>query len=170
MIQGRGGFPAIIRCPANAHSPYWTCRSDIIRLTSVELLSNLIWVAVTLVLWGWWFTHKGRERRRSLLPGIAAQFIALLMLTAILLPVISVSDDLQACHNPAEVERGAGKSDHYLSFHQAPHRVPVTLAAVLCCFRPCYPHALAWHTLQEAQPSQPSAPMRILWSRPPPAV
>ncbi|HTV15567.1 MAG TPA: hypothetical protein VME68_12680 [Acidobacteriaceae bacterium] len=136
----------------------------------MELLSNLTWVLVTFVLWGLWFAHERRKRGRSVLPEIAAQLIALAMLTAILLPVISVTDDLQAGHNPAELERCAGKSDHHASLQQQPHSVPVRPALMPSCARASHLHTLSWLPPERARAGQQSARARALWSRPPPAA
>lgn len=65
----------------------------------MELLLNLAWVALAALMFGMWLrfgVRNGPDRR--------VQFVALAVLTAILFPVISVTDDLQAAQNPAEVD------------------------------------------------------------------
>jgi hypothetical protein len=65
----------------------------------MELALNLAWVLLSVVLVRLWMSHaprKGVSRR--------TQFLALAMLLLILFPVISVTDDLLAAQNPAEIE------------------------------------------------------------------
>src|ERR1700683_729813 len=88
---------------------------------SMELVCNLAWLTVTIFLWAAWLARGPRATRGSLLPTFGAQFIALAALTAVLLPVISITDDLQASNNPAEVERCAAKRNQFLCSHPATH-------------------------------------------------
>ena len=89
-------------------------------------------MAVTIAFWGFWCAQgrhlKRRSKRQLLLPAIAVQLISLCALTAILLPVISITDDLQASNNPAEVERSAGKRNQFLNLHHVSHGVPGAIA------------------------------------------
>ena len=65
----------------------------------MELILNLVWALLaTLMLW-LWMRHAPCVclSRRT-------QLVALAMLILILLPVISVTDDLQALQNPAELD------------------------------------------------------------------
>jgi hypothetical protein len=65
----------------------------------MELVLNLTWAvlaALMLLLWMRFRPRTGVSRR--------VQLAALAVLLVILFPVISVSDDLQALHNPAEVD------------------------------------------------------------------
>lgn len=134
----------------------------------MELLSNLIWIAVTCALWGLWLSRRRGERGGSLLPGTGLQLIALAMLTVILLPVISVSDDLQASHNPAEVERTSIRHDPYLWMVTGTHPAPAMPA--LLASRPLFSaQALATRvTVARMAPLQPQGSIRTFWSRPPP--
>jgi hypothetical protein len=136
----------------------------------VELLSNLAWVAVSIALWVVWIGCRRRTHRHSLIPELGLQLVALGILTAILLPVISVSDDLQACHNPAEVEHPCGKSDHDLSAGHAPCRLPVALASTAASLMPSRPRTLAFLSASDATPLRETSPFRALWSKPPPVV
>src|SRR5580693_4143140 len=87
----------------------------------MELLCNLGWLAVTIAVWGFWCVQGRQVKRQLQLPAIAVQLISLCALTAILLPVISITDDLQASNNPAEVERSAGKRNQLLNLHHVSH-------------------------------------------------
>jgi hypothetical protein len=134
----------------------------------MELLCNLGWLAVTIALWGFWCAQGRQMMRRSLLPAIAAQLISLCALTAILLPVISITDDLQASNNPAEVERGAGKRNQFLCAHHVPHGIPGTIALTVPGLRPPLLRRLAFLTDDFAVPAQGTAQVLAQWSRPPP--
>ena len=134
----------------------------------MELLCNLAWVAVTIALWSCWFVRRRHARTASILPAIAAQLISLAALTAILLPVISITDDLQAANNPAEVERGAGKRDHLFSVQQAHQGAPGIVALVVPSLRPSLLTRFSLLPTASAVPAQGIAHLLAPWSRPPP--
>ncbi len=136
----------------------------------MELLCNLVWVAVTVALWSSWLVRRRQARTASILPAIAVQLISLAALTAILLPVISITDDLQASNNPAEVERSAGKRDHLFSFHQTHHGAPGIVALVVPCLRPSFLTRVSLLPAEFAVPAQGTAHALTQWSRPPPAA
>lgn len=145
-------------------------------LEPVEILSNLAWGLAVVVLWGFWLhglsRHDARGSRRnpSLLPAIGVQLVALAMLSAVLLPVISVTDDLQSANFPAEVERTGGRNDRHLSLDQLTHPLPVALALLTFYFPPLRLHSVAFLGNDELLPRQHHAYARTLWSRPPPAA
>ena len=136
----------------------------------MELLCNLVWVAVTLALWSIWLVRQRHAKTASILPAIAVQLISLAALTAILLPVISITDDLQAANNPAEVERSAGKRDHLFSFQQAHQGAPGVVALVVSGFRPSLLTRISLLPADSAISSVGVAHLLAPWSRPPPAV
>ena len=136
----------------------------------MELLCNLAWVAVTVALWSSWFARRRHAKTASILPAIAVQLISLAALTAILLPVISITDDLQAANNPAEVERSAGKRDHLFSFQQAHQGAPGVVALVVSGFRPSLLTRISLLPADSAISSVGVAHLLAPWSRPPPAV
>jgi hypothetical protein len=140
----------------------------------MELLCNLAWAAVTFSLWSCWFVRRRQARaisaRVSPLPAIAVQLISLAALTAILLPVISITDDLQAANNPAEVERGAGKRDHIFSWQQAYHGAPGVAAMVVPSLRLALLTGLSLMPADSAVPARGTAHLLAPWSRPPPAA
>ncbi|MGA2908011.1 MAG: hypothetical protein ABSE36_09935 [Terracidiphilus sp.] len=136
----------------------------------MELLCNLVWVAVTVALWSSWLVRRRQARTASILPAIAVQLISLAALTAILLPAISITDDLQASNNPAEVERSAGKRDHLFSFHQTHHGAPGIVALVVPCLRPSFLTRVSLLPAEFAVPAQGTAHALTQWSRPPPAA
>jgi hypothetical protein len=65
----------------------------------MELILNFAWMMLALTGAGLWMRHA---RRNGVTPRMQA--VALLMLMVVLLPVISVTDDLQALQNPAELD------------------------------------------------------------------
>jgi hypothetical protein len=66
----------------------------------VELFLNLVWCVLSLLLIVHW--TRAANPRLNLKTGRA--FVALLLLVVLLLPVISVTDDLVAMTSPNEVE------------------------------------------------------------------
>jgi hypothetical protein len=136
----------------------------------MELLCNLAWAALTAALWSCWFARRRRAKTASILPAIAVQFISLAALTAILLPVISITDDLQAANNPAEVERSAGKREHLISIQQANHGTPGIVALAVPTLHPCLLTRFSLMAADSAVPAQGTAHLRTQWSRPPPAA
>ena len=87
----------------------------------MEIILNLVWVllAVAIVrLWTSYARQEGVSRR--------AQVIALATLIVILLPVISITDDLQTIQNPAELECCA-RRNHVAS---CPHSIFPAIAAL----------------------------------------
>lgn len=142
----------------------------------MEILSNLAWGLVVVVLWGLWLNslprrgEQGSRAQASLLPAIGIQLVALAMLSAVLLPVISVTDDLQSANIPAEVERAGGRNDRHLALDQVAHPLPIALALLIFSLPPLRLHTIAFLTSDELLPRQHEAYARTLWSRPPPAT
>jgi len=135
----------------------------------MELVCNLAWVAVAIVLWSDWLARRRRAKSGSMLPAIAVQLIALCALTAILLPVISITDDLQSANNPAEVERSAAKRNQLLAA-QSSHGAPGAIALMVPHLRPCFLRRLAILPVDFAAPARGSAQLLAWWSRPPPVA
>ncbi len=144
--------------------------SRIIRLNAVELLSNLAWAVAIAAMWGLWLALQRSERRASVLPAVAVQVIGLAMVSAILLPAISVTDDLHASNIPAEVERVCSWSHRQSTLQQPSHILPLALALLLLCPRPSRVRTIAFLTAERLTPSRQTAYQPLLWSRPPPAA
>ncbi len=75
----------------------------------MEIFLNLAWAALAITmacLWLRWGDRDGTNRRR--------QIVALAILIAILLPVISVSDDLMAMQNATETD-SVQRRDHLVA-------------------------------------------------------
>lgn len=136
----------------------------------MELLSNLVWAAVILALCGVWLADWRCRRGASLLPRAGVQLLALAMLSAVLLPAISISDDLQAYHNPAEVQRTSDRNDRHAVLAKSPHSSPVALALLAFYLRPSRLHTIAFLTANDPMPRRQIAYSHLLWSRPPPSA
>jgi hypothetical protein len=136
----------------------------------VELVSNLTWIAVALALWGIWLAQRRSPRAASLSLGFRGQLVALTVLTLILLPVISVSDDLQASHNPAEAERACLRNDQHLLRPEAVPPAPAALVVVISCLLLASPRTIAFLCPPSVSGSEPTPYVRGFASRPPPAA
>ena len=136
----------------------------------MEILSNVVWVTVALALCCVWLVQSRCLRGAFLRSGIGTQLIALVVLSVILLPVISVSDDLQASHNPAEVERTCVRSDQHLLLPDAAPAAPAALAFVLTCLLLGSTRLLAFVRPTASLCPEQSGHVRSLACRPPPAV
>jgi hypothetical protein len=85
----------------------------------MELTLNLGWVLVALAMLFAWLRVAPRdsgERR--------AQFVALAVVILILLPAISMTDDLIAAQNPAEVDCCSVRRDSSCSHVHLPMQLP----------------------------------------------
>lgn len=135
----------------------------------MELLSNLTWIAVALALWIVWLAGSWRPPApgRS---GVKVQLTALAVLSLILLPVISVSDDLQASHNPAEVERTCVRNDQHLVHLDAIPRVPAALATLVTCLLLPSSRTIAFLDAPRVPHPEKLAQVQVFSSRPPPAA
>ena len=136
----------------------------------MEIFFNVMWVAITLALCAAWLSRLRRNRTECVLPTIGVQLIALAVLAAILLPVISLTDDLQATTNPAETEHIARRVDLQPSPEPSLHRLPVALALLVA--PPAEPPMALTAFLSAEQPASPAIVgfFRALATRPPPAA
>lgn len=87
----------------------------------MELFLNSAWALLAIVIACLWLRIEQRDQTGRRLP-----FIALVMLILLLFPVISVSDDLQSLHNPAETDT-CQRRDYLAS---CPHYIFPALAAL----------------------------------------
>jgi len=88
----------------------------------METILNLAWVLLAVVivrLWARYAPREGASRR--------TQVAALTVLILILLPVISVTDDLMAAQNPAETTDCCARRNHAAS---CPHSIFPAVAAL----------------------------------------
>jgi len=84
----------------------------------MELVLNLAWMVLTALMF-WLWMH--RRVRTSVSRPI--QIVALATTILILLPAISVTDDLMAAQNPAETERCQRKDHVCADMHNTLHPV-----------------------------------------------
>ena len=110
----RGAQDGPIPIPDSAHG--------IECVVGMELTLNLGWALLAALMAYLWLRHGPREGVSR-----ATQLVALAVLLAILFPAISVSDDLQALHNPAEIDTSVRRT------HVAanPHSILPTVVAYI---------------------------------------
>jgi hypothetical protein len=65
----------------------------------MELTLNFVWALLALLMFWLWMRHAPREYSSRQM-----QLVALAVVILILLPVISVTDDVQMAQNPAEAD------------------------------------------------------------------
>ena len=129
----------------------------------MELTLNLAWVLLAVCMFCLWLRfapHTVTDRRM--------QVVALAVLILVLLPVISMTDDLLAAQNPAEVVTCV-RRDHDDS---SPHYVvPVAAAPLLVLFSGLALSVSAFRLPDElpARSSRPPA-LSSIQNRPPPAA
>lgn len=136
--------------------------------TSVELLSNLVWLAIAISLWGLWLWRRRGPREGSLCPHVGLQVIALAMLTAILLPPISITDDLHSCQLPAEIRRTVMRGDQPFAPVAPPSILPFALTLMAFYLVSLCPRKATLLTLEESDTRQMRGHLVSQWSRPPP--
>jgi hypothetical protein len=100
----------------------------------VEIFFNLIWVGVTVALVAAWCAACRQKDHAPLRPAVAVQLIALAILAAVLLPAISLTDDLQATVNPAETEHLSRRTGLQGLPDPQPHSQPVLFAPPVAAF------------------------------------
>jgi len=129
----------------------------------MELVLNLAWVllAATLIcLWIRFAPRRGSSR--------SLQFAALVALILILFPVISVTDDLQAALNPAEIDCCQRKDDACSHPHPL---VPVIAALPVPILAPLPTSAVGVLIPRYlAAPSVEIPALASIQNRPPPAA
>jgi hypothetical protein len=92
----------------------------------VELIFNLLWLTLSAGIFGFWIWSQRRWADRSLRATTRIQIMALAVLIVILLPVVSLTDDLQASAAPAEMEHLIRRIDLH-------HSLDASLQAISLC-------------------------------------
>lgn len=137
----------------------------------MQLFFNLLWVAVSCVLAGVWFLHRECWKHGSLRSSIALQLAALAVLAAILLPVISLNDDVQATMMLAESEHSGLRSEIQAAMDLSLHVLWAALPSVAPTPATPQSHLLAWLAAPAVESVSPCASyLRLLGTRPPPAI
>lgn len=135
----------------------------------MELFSNLLWLALSSLLLVLWVLHRKRGSDESRHSSIGIQFIALALLIVILLPVVSLTDDLQACTLPAESEHLSRRSDFQTIPDFSQPAISVVVAGVIP-FNSASPQTSAWLSLPLEKEAPFAGYLRILGTRPPPTA
>jgi hypothetical protein len=98
---------------------------------AVEILLNCVWLLLGLSLITAWSVHAWHSRgckANELLPSRQLQFTAVLMLVVLLLPVISLSDDIAMCTAPRDAEGALRLHDPFDGPQPAAALLPSTMA------------------------------------------
>jgi hypothetical protein len=131
---------------------------------TMEIVLNIAWALCSLGLFWFWLRSNVSDRvpRRT-------QMLALAMVVLLLLPVISLSDDLMAMQGPAETDSSIRRASHLDEGH--PSVVPVSLALPEHVFD-LVPLSGYSRVAAQSQRLAPPAPVltRSLDRRPPPQV
>lgn len=136
----------------------------------MEVFFNLVWVALCIALFAVWLRGVRQERKHSLLPGVRTQIVAIAMLAIILLPVISLTDDLQAMNTPAEAEHLFRRGDLEHAVDRALHSLPVAFVQLISGLMLPASQQVAFSVTADAPVRPPSGYSRAAAIRPPPAV
>ena len=139
-------------------------------LTVLEAVFNLIWLALSFALLGLWLWSQRRWADASLRTTTRMQIMALAILIVILLPVVSLTDDLQACTAPAEAEHLTRRGDLQAHADSPLHTALIVVAALLS-----FPQASGFQTISHLSPAMeivtPSEDyLSIVGNRPPPVT
>jgi hypothetical protein len=130
----------------------------------MEIILNLAWGLCSLgLIWFWVRTRDANPTPRKM------QILALAMVVLLLLPVISLSDDLLAMQGPAETDSCLRRALHPDDSH--PSVVPAALALPEQMMTALMLSAISQEAVQNYRLTPP-APVRTrsLDSRPPPTV
>jgi len=133
----------------------------------VELFFNLFWVVLSTGLIGLWLISRPRRKDHELHPSRRMQIAALAVLIVILLPVVSLTDDLLACTTPAEVEHLVRRDvlDHVENNLEA----AAVLAAVLVSSQNAFGSQIIFQVLPSMKIGAPREEfLSIVGNRPPP--
>lgn len=136
----------------------------------MELFFNLLWLALSSLLLGLWLLRRNRWTDDSLRSSVGIQLIALALLIVVLLPVVSLTDDLQACTMPAESEHLSRRSDFQTIADFSLNAVSVVIAGLVPFNTSLQPQTVAWLSFPAEKETPSAGYLRILGSRPPPAV
>jgi hypothetical protein len=96
----------------------------------VETFFNLAWIAISLALGIVWLTGYRRSGHKVSMSTLRVQCIALGVLILILLPVVSLSDDMQTMMATSEMEHVSRRID-VLPVQEQPAQLPLPLLGFL---------------------------------------
>lgn len=129
----------------------------------MELALNFAWFTLAAVMLVFWHRSAPAHNRSR-----GMQFVALALALVILLPAISVTDDLLAAQHPAEIDTSIRRSHDWLLAHAVS---PVVLASFLSLATSFASDAPAYQIALCAEPpAQRTAVIASIDSRPPPRL
>jgi uncharacterized membrane protein len=134
----------------------------------LEAFFNLLWLGLSFALLGFWFWSQRRWADASLRTSTRMQVMALAILIVILLPVVSLTDDLQACTAPAEAEHLTRRGDLQAHADSPLHTASIVVATLLSVHQ-----ASGFKTLAHLSPAieivtSSEGYLSIVGNRPPP--
>jgi hypothetical protein len=134
----------------------------------VELVFNLLWLTLSLGLVLFWTMIQHPSANETLRCSTRMQIVALAMLIVILLPVVSLTDDLQTCTAPAEAEHLGRRVDMHINADTCLHAASIVAAAHLAVEQALRLQTLAYLRPAMATKAPSAGYLRIAGSRPPP--
>jgi hypothetical protein len=135
----------------------------------VELLFNLLWLALSLTLCGSWLIRRKCSGDGTLRVSTTVQIVTLAVLIVILLPVVSLTDDLQACTTPAEAEHLIRRDVTPANGTHPFHAASIVEAALLSFHDASRLQTLAYLSPVTKVEAPGGDPLSIVGNRPPPA-
>lgn len=136
----------------------------------MEIFSNLLWLALSSLFLGFWLFHRHSWADESLRSSAGVQFIALALLIVVLLPVVSLTDDLRACTMPAESEHLSRRSDFQSIADFTLNTASVVIAGSFSFDITTNSQTFARLTMPAEIETPFAGYLRILGNRPPPAA
>lgn len=137
----------------------------------MELLFNLLWLALSCLLLGFWLLRRKRWTDDPLRSSLAIQLVALALLIVVLLPVISLTDDLHVQIMPAESEHLSRPNDFFQTIADfSLHAVSVVTAGLVTLDASSQRRTYAWLSFPAEEETPSVRYLRIRSTRPPPAV
>ena len=136
----------------------------------MELFFNLLWLALSFVLFGLWLLHKNRWADDRLRFSVGMQFVALALLIIILLPVVSLTDDLHASAMLADSDHLWKRGDFQAIAHFALHTLAAAIAGRMLFNISPQSRIVAWLSFPPSKETPCAGFLHVLGSRPPPAV
>lgn len=136
----------------------------------MEAFFNLLWVAISLLMVGFWLARTARGDDDPVRHSIGVQLIALALLIVILLPVVSLTDDLHASAMLAEADHMWRRCDFQAIGDLALHAVAVAITGLALLQIASQSRTVAWLSMPPRKANPCSGYQCVLATRPPPTV
>lgn len=136
----------------------------------MELIFNLIWLALSSVLVGLWLWHRDRWADDPLRSSLTVQIVALLLLVVILLPVVSLTDDLHATALLYESDHVWRRGDFQTAIDFALHTLTIALIGLGFFDLVSRRRRIGWFSQAVPRVTSCAGYLRLVGIRPPPAV